>query len=61
MSLTITEPGTQDGGLQVFHHLEQGTDEWLKARCGIVTASVVGQFITPKTPTTTPAPSPCNS
>jgi hypothetical protein len=49
MSLTITEPGTQDGGLQVFHHLEQGTDEWLKARCGIVTASVVGQFITPKT------------
>ena len=35
--------------LQVFTELEQGTDEWLAARCGIVTASVVGQLITPKT------------
>jgi hypothetical protein len=35
--------------LQVFNELEQGSDEWLAARCGIVTASVVGQFITPKT------------
>jgi putative phage-type endonuclease len=35
--------------LQVFDELEQGTDEWLAARCGIVTASVVGQLITPKT------------
>lgn len=35
--------------LQVFEDLEQGTDEWLAARCGIVTASVVGQLITPKT------------
>jgi putative phage-type endonuclease len=35
--------------LQVFDDLEQGTDEWLAARCGIVTASVVGQLITPKT------------
>ena len=33
--------------LQVFTDLEQGTDEWLAARCGIVTASVVGQLITP--------------
>jgi len=29
--------------------LEQGTPEWLAARCGIVTASTVGQLITPKT------------
>lgn len=29
--------------------LEQRTDEWYEARCGIVTASVVGQLITPKT------------
>ena len=29
--------------------LIQGTDEWLDARRGIVTASVVGQLITPKT------------
>jgi hypothetical protein len=35
--------------LQVFDDLVQGTDEWLAARCGIVTASVVGQLITPKT------------
>jgi hypothetical protein len=35
--------------LHIFDELEQGTDEWLAARCGIVTASVVGQFITPKT------------
>lgn len=35
--------------LQVFTDLEQGTDEWLAARCGIVTASVVGQLITAKT------------
>ncbi len=35
--------------LEVFNELEQGTDEWLAARCGIVTASVVGQLITPKT------------
>jgi hypothetical protein len=35
--------------LQVFPDLEQGTDEWLAARCGIVTASVVGQLITAKT------------
>ena len=29
--------------------LIQGTDEWFAARRGIVTASVVGQLITPKT------------
>lgn len=35
--------------LHVYTELVQGTDEWLAARCGIVTASVVGQLITPKT------------
>jgi hypothetical protein len=35
--------------LEVFTELEQGTPEWLAARCGIVTASVVGQLITAKT------------
>jgi len=35
--------------LQVFTDLEQGTPEWLAARAGIVTASTVGQLITPKT------------
>lgn len=35
--------------LHVYTELEQGSPEWLAARCGIVTASVVGQLITPKT------------
>jgi hypothetical protein len=35
--------------LQVFDGIEQGTPEWFAARCGIVTASVVGQLITAKT------------
>jgi len=33
--------------LHVFDALEQGSDEWLDARRGIVTASVVKQLITP--------------
>jgi hypothetical protein len=36
--------------LQVFTELEQGTPEWLAARCGIITASVVGQLITKGSP-----------
>lgn len=35
--------------LHVYTDLVQGSDEWLEARRGIVTASVVGQLITPKT------------
>lgn len=35
--------------LKVYDTLEQGTEEWLQARCGILTASVIGQMITPKT------------
>lgn len=35
--------------LKIHDDLEQGSDEWLQARCGILTASVVGQLITPKT------------
>lgn len=33
--------------LTKYPQLEQGSDEWLAARCGIVTASVVGQLLTP--------------
>lgn len=33
--------------LTVHTDLEQGSDEWLQARLGLVTASVVGQLITP--------------
>lgn len=35
--------------LHVYNDLIQGTDEWLEARRGIVTASTVGQLITPST------------
>jgi hypothetical protein len=35
--------------LHTFDNLEQGSDSWLDARRGIVTASVVGQLITPGT------------
>lgn len=35
--------------LHVYNDLEQGSEEWLAARRGIVTASVVGQLITPST------------
>ena len=35
--------------LTTYTELQQGSDEWLAARCGIVTASTVGQLITPKT------------
>ncbi|AYR00938.1 exonuclease [Arthrobacter phage Hestia] len=37
--------------LQTFQDLEQGTPEWLAARCGIVTASVVGNLVTSRQPT----------
>jgi hypothetical protein len=33
--------------LHIFNELEQGSPEWLAARCGILTASVVGKLITP--------------
>jgi len=35
--------------IQIHTDLEQGTEEWLAVRRGIVTASVVGQLITAKT------------
>lgn len=45
----MTASATARAGLQVFPDLVQGSDEWVAARCGILTASVIGQFITPKT------------
>jgi hypothetical protein len=36
--------------LQIFKDLEQGTDEWLAERCGIVTASVVGHLVASRQP-----------
>jgi len=39
--------------LHIYRELEQGTDEWLEARRGIVTASVVGQLVTTTHPNAT--------
>lgn len=35
--------------LTILDQLEQGSDEWRDQRRGMITASVIGQFITPKT------------
>ena len=34
--------------LTIYNELEQGSDAWLAARCGMLTASVIGKLITPK-------------
>lgn len=34
----------------IYADLEQGSPEWLQARCGVVTASVIGQLITSSKP-----------
>ena len=35
--------------LHVYTDLVQGSDEWLDARCGMLTASTIGQLVTAKT------------
>ena len=35
------------GSLKIFADLVQGTQEWRDARCGLITASVIGKLITP--------------
>ena len=35
--------------LTTYEHLEQGSQEWRQARCGLLTASTIGQLITSKT------------
>lgn len=37
----------REPGVKIYSDLEQGSQEWLEARRGLITASVVGQFITP--------------
>lgn len=44
--------------LTEYHDPEQGTPEWLEARRGLVTASVVGQLITKGAPDTQTIPCP---
>lgn len=33
--------------LAIYRELEQGSPEWLKVRCGLLTASTIGKLITP--------------
>jgi hypothetical protein len=33
--------------LEIYAELEQGSDAWLAARCGLLTASTIGKLITP--------------
>ena len=33
--------------LEIFESLEQGSEAWRQARCGVLTASVIGKLITP--------------
>lgn len=35
--------------LTIYEELEQGSDEWLNVRAGLVTASTIGKLITPST------------
>ena len=35
--------------MKIYEHLEQGSQEWLDARLGLITASTIGQLVTPKT------------
>ena len=37
--------------LHIYKELDQGTPEWLDARCGILTASVIGQLVSSRQPT----------
>ncbi|WP_339077208.1 lambda exonuclease family protein [Acetobacter sp. AC2005] len=32
--------------LKIYKDLEQGTDEWFQARCGVLTASLIGKLLT---------------
>lgn len=34
-------------GLRIYEALEQGSQEWIDARCGLLTASTIGRLITP--------------
>lgn len=42
--LTVEKVGDH---LTIYHELQQGSDEWLAARCGLITASEVKLLLTP--------------
>ena len=43
----MAEPNALPPGVRYFHDLQQGSDEWLAARCGILTASEMKLAMTP--------------
>lgn len=47
--MTILDNISERPGLKVYADMEQHSDEWFEVRRGIITASVVGQLITPST------------
>lgn len=51
MTATITENQQQPSNLRIYNTLVQGTDEWLQARCGLLTASVMGSIVSSRQPT----------
>lgn len=44
--MNTTQPNS---GLMVYHELLQGSEEWLAARCGLLTASEMKLIVTPST------------
>ena len=46
---TIDRPGVCDppAGVKYHHDIVQGSDEWLAARCGLLTASEMKLIVTP--------------
>lgn len=45
-----TLPPTDSNGIRYYPDIEQGSDEWLAARCGLVTASSVGKLLSHRKP-----------
>lgn len=41
---------SSSGTLRIYDELEQGSDEWLAARCGMLTASTIGKLISANMP-----------
>ena len=48
-TMNAIAPGvvTADGRIKFFYNLEQGSDDWLAARCGLLTASEMKLIVTP--------------
>lgn len=47
ISIYIGDPDPIDRGTMLYPMMKQGSDEWLRACCGIVTASIIDKLLTP--------------